>query len=289
MTRVRLAASVSLALVAIAWGAIPLIVREPVPASHLVTARVWLGAAALLGVGAATGTLRIPTTHRPRLVAAGTILAVHWALFFLALKLTTVAVALAVLYVGPILAAVAAGPLLGEQVGVTAKVGLGFGLVGILLLVRPGEGATLAGVLVALAAAATMAALLIVGKPAAEALGGFSVTTWELTVAAIVLSPWLAVTVAGAPGFWWQYLVLGVVLTGGVGVVYWSAMRHLPVSVTGVMMYLEPVAATVLAVIVLGETLDGLGWLGVGLVVVGGVLAVFESPDMEVHGVPAAL
>jgi drug/metabolite transporter (DMT)-like permease len=289
MKQTRLMAAGGLALVALAWGAIPLIVREPVPSSQLVTARVWLGAAALLAFHGVTGSLRLPTAHRARVVAAGVILAGHWALFFLALKLTTVAVALAVLYLGPVIAAVAAGPILGERVGPWARGGLALGVVGIVLLVRPGEGATLAGVLVAAAAAASMAALLIVGKPAAEDLGGFELATWELVVASIVLIPWVPATVSGMGDFWWQYLVLGVALTGIVGVAYWSMMRHLPVSVTGVMMYLEPVAATVLAALVLSERLDGIGWLGILLVVGGGVLAAFEAAEMEVIGAPATL
>jgi drug/metabolite transporter (DMT)-like permease len=289
MARTRLLAVGGLAVVAISWGAIPLIVREPVPSSQLVTARVWLGAVALVAFRAASGSLRLPAIHRQRVGAAGVILAGHWALFFWALKLTTVAVALAVLYLGPVIAAVLAGPVLGERVGPWARAGLALGVAGIVLLVRPGEGATLSGVLVAAAAAASLAALLIVGKPAAEALGGFTLATWELVVAAVVLAPWVPVTIAGMGEYWWQYLVLGVVLTGVVGVGYWSTMRHLPVSVTGVMMYLEPVAATVLAAVVLGEQPDIFGWLGIGLVVTGGVLAAVEAGELEVVGAPAAL
>lgn len=289
MTKTRTFAAVGLAFVAITWGAIPLIVREPVPSSQLVTARVWLGAAALLGFRAMTGTLRLPRAHLGRVIAAGVILAGHWALFFWSLKLTTVAVALAVLYLGPVIAAVAAGPILGEKTGPRARLGLALGVAGVLLLVRPGEGATLAGVLVAFAAASSMAALLIVGKPAAEALGGFSLATWELTVAALVLVPWVPATLGSFGDFWWQFIVLGVLLTGVVGVIYWSMMRRLPVSTTGVMMYLEPVAATVLAAVVLSEIPDAVGWIGIAMVVTGGVLAAFEASEMEVLGAPAAL
>ena len=289
MNRSRLGAVLGLALVAIGWGAIPLVVREDVPASQLVTARVWLGAAALLAIMAARGVVRFPSVHRGRVLASGLILAAHWGLFFIAIKETTVAVALAVLYLGPVIAAVAAGPILGEQVGLRSRIGLVMALAGVLALVRPGAGATLAGVAAALAAALLMAALMLVAKPAAEELGGFVVAGWELSIAAIVMIPWLPATVAGAPDHWWQLLVLGVVLTGLLFAAYWSAMRHLPVTVTGVMMYLEPVAATLLAAIVLAEQPDVLGWIGVASVVVGGVLAASEVAEVEVMSAHAAV
>ncbi len=101
-TRQRGVAALALAVLAISFGAIPLIVRAGIPATHLVAMRVTLGGVFLVGVAFVTGRLALPETHRIRLVGLGFLLAAHWLTFFLAIQLTTVAVALGVVYTGPI-------------------------------------------------------------------------------------------------------------------------------------------------------------------------------------------
>ena len=277
--RTSLVAALSLAFLAVAWGAIPLIVREDVPASHLVAARVTLGATALVLFLAATRRLRLPATQRGRLLASGLILAIHWGTFFLAIKLTTVAVALAVVYLGPVLAALLSGPLLGERAGAKVWIGLGLALIGTLLVVRPGSGATLEGVGLALLAAASFAALIIVTKPAASSLGGLTVATWELVVASVVLLPFTVRAVQDSLAFWPQFLLLGALFTGVSLAIYWWAVARLAVPVVSVITYLEPASAAVWAALVLDERPGAATWLGVILVVAGGTLAALEAAE----------
>lgn len=288
-SQTALTAAAALALLAVAWGAIPLIVREDIPVTHLVAARITLGALVLLAVLALGRRLRLPAVERGRVLALGAMLAAHWLTFFLAIKLTTVAVALAVVYLGPLLAAGLSGPVLGERVGNRAKLGLVLAVVGTGLVLRPGGGATLGGVLAALVSAALLAGLMIVGKPAARALGGMPLATWELVVAALLLSPWTVQTIRESAEFWPQFLVLGALFTGAAGAVYWSAMRRLPVSVVSVIMYLEPASAVVWAAVFLDETPNPVTWLGVAFVVAGGVLAAAQAAEEEAVVAPAAM
>ncbi len=88
---------------------------------------------------------------------------------------------------------------------------------------------------------------------------------------------------------WPQFLILGALFTGVAGVVYWSAMRRLPVAVVSVIMYLEPASAVVWAAIFLSEQPDVLAWLGVGFVVAGGTIASRGTADEEVVGAPEIL
>ena len=287
--RTSLVAAGSLALLAIAWGAIPLFIREDAPATHLVAARITLGALVLLGFLAIGRRLEFPAVERGRVVAQGVMLAGHWLTFFVAVKLTTVAVALAVVYLGPLLAAALSGPLLGERVGSKSRIGLLLAIVGTVLVIRPGAGATLGGVIAALVSAVLLAALMIVGKPAARALGGLALATWELVVAALLLSPWTVQTVRESAEFWPQFILLGALFTGIAGVVYWSAMRLLPVSVVSVIMYLEPASAVIWATLFLDETPTPATWLGVGLVVAGGVFAAADAAEDEAFAAPAAM
>lgn len=285
----RAIAVISLAVLAVAWGAIPLFVRIDTPPTHLVAMRVTLGAVVLLLYSAATSKLSIPRIKAGRLVVLGLVLAAHWLSFFLALNLTTVAVSLAIVYIGPVLAAVFAGPVLHERTGWHAFAGLALAVVGTLLVIRPGSGATAAGVAAAGVSGALLAVIMLLGKPLAASLGGLTVATWELVVASVVLAPFTVQAVRFSADAWPQFVILGALFTGVAGVVYWSAMRQLPVAVVSVIMYLEPASAVVWAAIFLSERPDALAWLGVGLVVAAGTIASRGTTDEEVVGAPETL
>ena len=81
-----------------------------------------------------------------------------------------------------------------------------------------------------------------------------------------------------------------MILTGLAGWVYWEAMGRLPVATVSVIMYLEPASAVVWAMLFLSETPDLLAWIGIALVLAGGLLAgSAQSRYREVASVPAAL
>ncbi len=279
----------SLVLLAIAWGAIPLFVRAEIPSSHLVAMRVTLGAVVLVLFSMATRRFTFPRLRWRGIVLLGAVLAAHWLSFFMALNLTTVAVTLAILYIGPVLAAVLSGPVLHERVSRSALIGLGVAVVGTLFVVRPGSGATVAGVAVAAISGVLLAAIMLLGKPLAAGLGGLVVATWELVVASVILAPFTVQAVRESGEFWPQFVLLGAVFTGLAGVVYWTSMRRLPVAVVSVIMYFEPASAVVWASLFLGEQPDPLTWLGVVLVVGAGTIATWGVADEEAVGVAETL
>lgn len=290
MSRSPLAAATLLAGVVVAWGAIPLIVRGDVPPQQLVAARVWLGAATLLAILALQGRLRLPNVYRRRIAWSGILLAAHWLSFFLALRETTVATALAVLYLGPVIASAIAPRVLGERPLGRVYIGLGMALVGVLAVVRPGGDTSTLGLAAAVTSGLTLAALMLMAKPAAETLGGLVVAAGELTVASLVMTPWAIQAATQSLAHWTELLILGVALTGLAGWVYWGAMRKLPVATVSVIMYIEPASAVIWAMLFLDETPDPLAWLGIALVLTGGLLAGSSTRQSgEVASVPAAL
>lgn len=290
MSRSPLAAATLLAGVVVAWGAIPLIVRGDVPPQQLVAARVWLGAATLLAILALQGRLRLPNVYRRRIAWSGILLAAHWLSFFLALRETTVATALAVLYLGPVIASAIAPRVLGERPLGRVYIGLGMALVGVLAVVRPGGDTSTLGLAAAVTSGVTLAALMLMAKPAAETLGGLVVAAGELTIASLVMTPWAIQAATQSLAHWTELLILGVALTGLAGWVYWGAMRKLPVATVSVIMYIEPASAVIWAMLFLDETPDPLAWLGIALVLTGGLLAGSSTRQSgEVASVPAAL
>ena len=164
--RTQVLAIGALAGLSIAWGAIPLFVRNDVPSIQLVGARVTFGALALVGVAASLGRLTIPKVRRWRLVLSGVLLALHWITFFESIKLTTVAVALAVLYLGPIAAAILAGPMFGEHVDRRLWAALAVAAIGTLIVVQPWRSSSVDPLGVAMAGLSAAAAATDVGANA---------------------------------------------------------------------------------------------------------------------------
>ncbi len=286
-------AAILLAVVGLAWGAIPLFVRNEVPATALVGARVTFGAAVLIIAAVAFRRFEIPKVRRVRLVLSGLLLTAHWITFFGALKLTTVAVALSVVYLGPIAASILSGPILGERVAPRLWAALSVAAAGTLLVVQPwavGDGqVSWDGVAVASVSAALLATLMIVGKPVAQDLGGLTMAIGELVVASIVLAPATYQAFTEYPEFLLNFLILGAVFTGLAGFIYWEVFRVLPVAVVSVLMYIEPASAVVWAAVFLEESPTPLTWLGVGFVIVGGAIAATSAKEGEVRRAHANL
>jgi RarD protein len=275
MSRSRAVQVAAMAALAAAWGTIPLIVRTvDLPADQLAALRLWLGALTVLVVLAARGDLKLRRTDPvARVVTLGVLLAVHWAAFFWAIKTTTVAVALVVVYLGPVVIAALSPSILGEPLRSKSVVSLAVALAGVVLVARPHGGATVEGVVAALVAAVTFAAMVLIGKPAAQQVGGLKLAAFQMSVAAIVTTPWAASALPDIPTHWWQLGVLGVVLTGVGLMIYWSLIRVLPVTTVAIISYVEPASAVVWAALFLSEPGDVVSWLGVILVIGAGITA----------------
>jgi|GEM_PF-577778 len=282
----------ALAILAIAWGAIPLFVRNDVPSIQLVGVRVTFGAVALVAVAAALGRLTFPKVRRWRLVLSGILLALHWVTFFESIKLTTVAVALAVLYLGPIAASILAGPILGERVDTKLWFALAVAMAGTLLVVQPwqAEGVDPFGLVMAALSAALLAGVMLAGKPVATDLGGLTMATGELIVASVLLAPATYQALSQHGEHLVNFIILGALFTGLAGFVFWEVMRHVPVAAVSVVLYLEPASAVIWAAAFLGESPNAIAWVGVGFVIVGGMVAATATDkEQEAIGVQTAL
>lgn len=295
-SRSSLLAVLSLAVLAVAWGAIPLLVRNDVPSTVLVAARMTFGALTLIGVAGVLGKLRLPTGRFTRVALSGILLGLHWITFFESIKYASVAVALSIVYIGPIAAAILAGPFLGERVVARLWIALAVAAAGTLLVIQPwadhGDDGVVSvrGIVMALASAALLAVLLLVGKPVAKQLGGLTMAIGELTIASVILLPATYQAVTTWRDYWVNFLVLGALFTGLAGFVYWEAMRRLPMASVSVIMFLEPASAVVWAALFLDEIPNVLAWAGVGLVILGGAIAAFAASDeSEVMDAPVTL
>jgi DME family drug/metabolite transporter len=272
---------------AASWGLIAIIVAGvDLDAVVLVFFRLALAALAT-GVAATLlgrrELLRLPAAP-VRVLALGALLAVHWFLFFETIKLASVAVAVLLVYTAPVLLALLAPFFLAERrsrVALAALVPAAAGLATIALGGGEEAGATPLAVAAGLGAALSYAALVIATKRVVATVHSATITFWTYAAAGVPLAPLLLTAERVVPrGAELAYvLLLGVVFTALSGFLFVTLLRRVTAQAVGVLAYVEPVSAAMLAWAVLGQPLGTAVVVGGALVTAAGVLVVAAEPE----------
>ncbi len=277
------------------WGTVPLIVRTvDLPAAVVVAARFWFGALFLTGVlvwerrRARPSGPPVWSVARGRGVAVCFTLVVHWLCEIGAYSYAPVGTALFIVFLAPIGIAAFAPRVLGEHIDRQTILALALAVGGFAFMSRSAlEASGGTGIALSVAGAVTFVMLVLLNKPLADTYGGVRAAQMQMTGAALLIVPFVAVADIPSPNASWLWLiVLGVVHTGVAIAVYLSVLRVVGATVTGVLGYLEPATAVVWAWLVLGEApsaatlVGGVAILGAGLLVVRN-----QRPDLEVAGV----
>lgn len=279
--------NLAVAALAASWGLIAIIVREvDLDAQVLVFYRLALAAVALFVVAIVfrqLHELRV-TRHRGRIVLIGVLLGAHWFLYFATIKLSSVAVAVLMAYLAPIAIALIAPLVLPESRSVVALAALVPAAMGVALVALGGEeGGAVRPLALAsgLATAATYAALVILTKRIATEVPLLGLTTWNYLIAAVAIAPLLLTadrvlpTVRELPAV----VALGLGFTALSGYIYIWLLRRVTAQAIGVLAYIEPVSAALLAWAILGEELSWQVVAGGALVILGGLAVVVFEPE----------
>jgi len=172
---------------------------------------------------------------------------------------------------------------------------LGLALAGLVLLVGPSDTAgpeAAAGALLALVAAAAFATMTGLNRRSVPGLGPLPLTATAFTLGGILLLPVAAVAGSGlavpadAQG-WALVAYLAIVPTAAAYSAYFTGLRRVPATTAALLALLEPLTATVGAVLLLDERLGVTGV--VGAVLLGGAVVVLRprragSPTMDAPG-----
>jgi inner membrane transporter RhtA len=145
---------------------------------------------------------------------------------------------------------------------------------GVAVLGLDGDGVDLAGVLFALLAAAAWAAYILLSAGTGRRWPGLSGLALASVVGTVALAPFAIVT-GGSALLDREVLATGLLVGLLSSVVPYSlelaALRTMPAKVFGVLMSLEPAAAALAGLVLLGERLGAPEWLAIGCVVVASV------------------
>lgn len=193
-----------------------------------------------------------------------------------------VAGAAALLYTAPVLVAVAARLVLGEAL-TPLRLLLALGVMaGATLTVRGGTGVDalfasreqgmLLGVIGGLTAAVSYAGTTLIGRWAVPRYGALRVLWLEIAGGTVLLAAGLPLAgEAPAPpsggGAWLYVALLSIGTVVLANVLFFGALRRVEAAPVSVAATIEPVAGAALALLLLGQQLTALGWVGLTLVV----------------------
>lgn len=205
--------------------------------------------------------------------------ALNYVFYFYALSLTTVTTAVILLYTYPALVTVLAALFLGEQFtwikGLTLVLTFG----GCYLVVQgynpAGWQMNVPGVLFGLGAGVSAAIYSLLGKKSLQSYDSWTAVCYAFGFGALFLillrSPQALLAVDYAWSAWVVILALAWFPTLLAYALYTTAMKHIQASKASLTATLEPVAASWLAYLFLGEVMEWPQLVGVGMVL-GGIL-----------------
>lgn len=245
------------------------------PVLEVVFWRCVFGAVTLLVICLAMGLLKPGVLTRATLllaVASGVAIVGNWLLLFASYSRASIAIGTAVYNVQPFLLVGLAAVFLGERITLPKLSWLSVAFLGMLAIVSAhgaGQGTGvdyLLGIALALGAALlyAIAALIIkrlTGTPP------HLIALIQVSTGVLLLAPW--VELHGLPGersALGSLLTLGIVHTGVMYVLLYSAIQRLPTALTGALSFVYPIAAILVDWVAFGHRLMPVQWLGVALI-----------------------
>lgn len=220
--------------------------------------------------------------------------------FFLALAAMPLADAVAIFFVAPLVITLFSVIFLKETVGNRRWIAVGFGLLGVIVMMRPGSGSFQMVALLPLAAAIGYASLHVLTRKIGETETAGTLTFYiQVTFIVISAAMGLAVgdgrfTVQSDPSLdfllreWVQpdpkdaliFLAIGISSTGG-GYLISQAYRLCEAGLAAPFEYTAMPLAIIWGIMVFGEWPDSVTWLGASLIVGGGLYMFWREAVVE--------
>ncbi|MEM6635675.1 MAG: DMT family transporter [Pseudomonadota bacterium] len=246
----------------------------------VVMIRYWFFAAFVLSMAARSpgGVPGAARTSQPVLqIFRGLLLALEICVMVLAFTYLGLVESHAVFTCYPLLIAALSGPLLGERVGWRRWVAVGIGFLGVLIILRPGFAVFSPLALIPLGSAALFALYGLLTRYAARADSASTSFFWTGTAGCAAMTAvgvwfWEPMT---APDWAWMGLLC---LTGAFG--HWLLIRCYEVAEASAVQpfaYLQLVFASLLGIMVFGESLELNVALGAGIVVGAGIFTLWRE------------
>lgn len=247
-------------------------------------------------VSGRTDLLRIGKTWRWTLLL-GPGLALLWFCTIEAMKLSSVAVAVLATYTTPVFLALFAPLFLPERLSRVVLFALPIAIGGLILIAFASNGGGNVrplAIAIGVSGALVQTVLVIIQKHVVREVNPIGFSFWIDIFAVAALVPVLpfAGRVLPSAGELGYLAILGVIFTLLSGLVWLMLLRHVTAQAMGFFSYIEPVSASLLAWLLLGQRLGAPIVAGGALVLVAGFIVVLREPaempiaEVEVAGMP---
>lgn len=208
-------------------------------------------------------------------------------LWFLALTLIPVAQVVSIEFTMPIWTAILASVFLGERITPRKSLAVALGLIGVLVIVRPGVGAVNPGQLVMLVAAAAFAVSIVTMKSLTRTDSVVVIIFWMLIIqSALGLIPALWVWTWPSAALWPWLVVLAFCGTFS-HYCMTNAMRYAEATIVVPMDFLRVPLSAVVGWLVYAERLDLVTLAGAAVILAGNMLNLTGRPSAQRPSVPA--
>ena len=263
----------------IIFGTLGLFTRNiSLSSGELALYRAVMAAALILVYLTVTGqSLPIGTIRRelPLLIVSGMAMGINWVLLFQAYRFTTISMATLSYYFAPVIVIVTCPILFREKMTPRQLICFVMSTAGLVLIIGAGgagNGTDLIGVLFGLGAAVFYATVILMNKFIRQ-VTGIHRTLIQFGGAILILLPYVAFTGGFHLGSldgrgWICMLIVGLVHTGITYCMYFSSLKDLSGQETAVLSYMDPLVATLISVLLLGEPMTPAQALG-GVMILG--------------------
>lgn len=196
-----------------------------------------------------------------------------------AFSVMPIATAIAIFFAEPLILTALVGPLLGERIGPRRMISVVVGLLGVLIIVRPGGGFGPAAFL-PVVAAFCYALNMIVLRKASGSRSSLTVqcgATFYACLGMVALSFYLNVSgqlessLTDLPGWAWGAILASGAFAAGSFILIAEAFRQAEAGILAPFQYLEIIGATVAGYLMFGDFPDGLTWIGIVIILSAGL------------------
>ena len=210
------------------------------------------------------------------LIASGSMLALHFLLWMGSLKFTSVASSTMIMALEPIFIMLGAFFLFKERTAVSALMGMGIAIAGVIFIGWGDIGISannLKGDLLSVGGTAAVAVHLLIGQKVVVRMPSYLYSLIVFISAAVVFALYnLAMSIPFfdyPPREWGIFMLLAIVPTVFGHILFNWLLQYVSATTVSMNILGEPVGASILAYVLLGEQLTGLQWMGSLLVMCG--------------------
>lgn len=266
-------------------------VNTGIPSEELVFVRCICATLFLGGMWFFTGNYKVEKWSRREVfqtMICGVFLVLNWVFLFKAFEEMSISVAISIYNLAPIFVLILGSFFLKEKMSIGAIIAVVICFVGSVFIIGMKQFASLtvlfnSGFIWAIFSAICYAMTMFVGKGITQ-LSAYAMTFIQTIVGIVMLFPIMNFGVFhGLTGWNWFYILgTGLVHTGFVYYLFFDSLRHLPTIVVSALVFVDPVVAILLDIVVLDFRPTVWQTLGIFLIF-GGIIYTLVKPNKSLR------